>query len=254
MTLLEGKVAVITGAGAGLGREIAISMAREKAVAVVAARREENGLETVDLITREGNQSACIVTDVESEASVKAMVDKVMDSYGHIDILVNNAGIIVRKSLLDHTLEEWEKVLRVDLTGTFLCAKYVAPHMISQKKGKIINIASIAGLSGYTYPSYGASKAGVVNLTRGLAWELGPHGINVNCLCPGLVRTNLNQPLVDNQELYQQVTRKIPQRRLGFPREVADTCIFLASDRSDYFNGAALTMDGGSIAYFNFFE
>jgi len=253
MTLLEGKVAVITGAGAGLGREIAIAMAGEKAMVVVASRREENGRETVDLITREGNQSVCIVTDVESEASVKAMVDKVMDEYGHIDILVNNAGIIVRKSLLDHTLEDWEKVLRVDLTGTFLCSKYVAPHMIVQKKGKIINIASIAGLSGYTYPSYGASKAGVVNLTRGLAWELGPHGINVNCVCPGLVRTALNQHLVDSQE-FQQAIRKIPQRRLGFPREVADTCIFLASDRADYFNGAALTMDGGSISYFNFFE
>ncbi|MCL2338169.1 MAG: SDR family oxidoreductase, partial [Firmicutes bacterium] len=139
-------------------------------------------------------------------------------------------------------------------TGTFLGAKYAAPQMIKQKKGKIINIASISGLNGYVYPSYAASKAGIVNLTRGLAWELGPHGINVNCICPGLVHTNLNQSLLDNQTLYQKVIEKIPQRRLGLPQEVADTAIFLACDRSDYFNGAALPLDGGCISYFNFFE
>ena len=255
MGLLNNKVAIVTGAGGGLGSAIAKAYAAEGAIVIVSVHRQGSGEDVVAEIEHEGKGKAVlVVTDITNEESVASTVDRTVEQFGRLDILVNCSGIVVRKSLLEHTLEDWERVLAVDLTGTFLSGKFAAQQMVKQQNGKIINIASIAGLTGYTYPSYAASKAGVVNLTRAMAWELGPYGINVNCISPGLVLTNLNRGLLENKEVYDKVIKKIPSRRLGSPEEVAQCAIFLASEQSNYFNGTSLTLDGGTISYFNLFE
>lgn len=255
MGLLENKIAIVTGAGGGLGSAIAKTYAAEGATVIVSVHRPGSGEELVAEINRTGKGKAVsTVTDVTNEESVAALVTKAVEQFGRLDIMVNCSGIIVRKSLLEHSLEEWERVMAVDLTGTFLSGKYAGRQMVKQQSGKIINIASIAGLTGYAYPSYAASKAGVVNLTRAMAWDLGPQGINVNCISPGLVLTNLNRGLLDNREMYAKVIKKIPSRRLGLPEEIAQSAVFLASEQSNYFNGSCLTIDGGTTSYFNLFE
>jgi len=255
---LRDKVALITGSGSGLGKAIALLFASEGAIVVVADIDIPAGENTVQEIldrNRQGNTKASFIyTDVSRETSVAQMVDKVVETYGGIDILVNNAGVICRKTLLDHTLVEWEKVLSVDLTGIFLCTRAVAPHMMRKKRGKIVNISSAAGQIGYTYPSYSAAKAGVINFTKSIVFDLAPKGINVNCLCPGIIGTPINQGMRNNADLMQKVIKRIPQRRIGTPEEVAKAALFLASDDSDYINGAALTIDGGLISVLSLFE
>lgn len=253
MGLLDKKVAFVTGAAGGLGMAIVKAFVDEGAFVVASVHR----IESAKVIAEEfenSNKIITMVTDVTNEQSVSSAVAETVTKLGHLDILVNNAGIIVRKSLIEHTIEDWEKVMAVDLTGTFLCSKHAAIQMIKQEQGKIINIASIAGLTGYAYPSYGASKGGVVNLTRGLAWELGPQGITVNCISPGLVLTNLNKGSFEDQDVYSKVIKKIPARRLGLPEEVARCAVFLASEQANYLNGTSLTVDGGTISAINFFE
>jgi NAD(P)-dependent dehydrogenase (short-subunit alcohol dehydrogenase family) len=254
MSKLDGKTAIVTGGGSGLGETIALELAKEGAKVVVLGRTLSKLQQTVNKITELSNsESLAITADVTNYVSVVEAAEKTFNKFGRIDILVNNAGIIIRKSLLDHTLEEWNEVLSIDLTGTFLCSKVIAPYMIRQSRGKIINIASIAGVRGY-YPSYAASKAGVINLTRSLAWELARYGINVNCISPGLIKTALNQALLENEELYKQVLKKIPQKRLGTPEDVARTAVFLASEDSDYINGENIIVDGATVSAINFFE
>lgn len=255
MGLLENKIAIVTGAGGGLGSAVAKAYAAEGATVIVSVHRPGTGDELVAEINAAGKGKAVsTVTDVTNEESVAALVAMVVEQYGRLDIIVNSSGIIVRKSILEQSLEEWKKVIDIDLTGTFLTGKYAGKQMVKQQSGKIINIASIAGLTGYAYPSYAASKAGVVNLTRAMAWELGPQGINVNCISPGLVLTNLNRGMLEDKVMYAKVTKKVPSRRLGLPEEIAQTAVFLASENSNYYNGACLTIDGGTTCYFNLFE
>jgi len=256
MGILKNKVAIVTGAAGGLGEAIARAYADEGANVVVSVNNSKgNGEKIVDKINKAGKSKAVlVVTDVTSEDSVASTVEKTVQRFGKLDILVNCSGIIMRKSLLDHSLEDWEKVMSVDLTGTFLTGKYAAKQMIKQNSGKIINVASIAGLIGYDYVSYSASKAGVINLTRTMASELGPYGINVNSICPGLVITNINRAVVEgNKELYDKSVKKIPSRKLGLPIDIAQSAVFLASEKSNYINGVALTVDGGAICHFNYY-
>jgi len=179
--------------------------------------------------------------DVAKFSDLEKLVDLGLKRFGRIDIQANIAGILVGKNLMDHTLEDWDRVISINLTGVFYCIKAVAPVMIEQKYGKIVNMGSIAGLVGLEWTSYTSSKAGVVNMSRGLALELGPHNINVNAICPGIIQTGMTPPADLKDYLI-----KIPQGRLGKPEDVAGAAVFLASDEASFINGTTLVIDGGA--------
>lgn len=255
---LKERIAIVTGAGSGLGKAIAHSMVAEGATVVVADIDPKGGRDTVEEILSKHNDGPEYAwfqeVDVSNEDSVKTMVKNVICKFGKIDILVNNAGMLYRKTLLEHSLEEWQKVISVDLTGVFLCTREVVPDMLKRNKGKIVNVASIAGQIGYPYPSYSAAKAGVINFSRSLVFDLAPKGINVNCICPGAILTPINESLAQDPVLYQRVLKKMPQKRLGRPEEIGKAAVFLASDDSDYINGVALTVDGGVTSFVTLVE
>lgn len=252
---LEHKVAVVTGGQTGIGKAIALRFAREGADVVIPDISFEGAQEVAREIEKMGRKSLAIKMDVSNSTDVGNMVKKTVDVFGRIDILVNNAGIVIRKGLLDHTEEDWNRTLAINLTGPFLCTKAVVPYMKEQKKGKIINMASIAGVVGYSYPSYGATKAGVLNLTRGLVLELAQANININCICPGVVRTPISEELYKTDStLESRLCKGIPAGRLGKTEDIASAAVFLASDESDYCHGTALVVDGGSISAIKFYE
>ncbi len=252
---LEAKIAIVTGGHTGMGREIALRFGQEGANVVIPDIVFEGAQKISREIERMGQKSLALKTDISKSSDVKEMVKKTIDEFGRIDILVNNAGVIIRKGLLDHTEEDWNKIVAVNLTGMFLCIKGVVPHMIRQGGGKIVNIASIAGLIGYVYPSYAATKAGIVNITRSLVLELAPKNININCICPGVVRTTLNEDLFRaDPTLEGRLAKTIPAQRLGRPKEIASAAVFLASNESDYCHGTALVVDGGSISGIKFYD
>ena len=176
------------------------------------------------------------------------MIAAASEAFGRIDIQANIAGVLVRKSLLGHSVDDWKRVIDINLSGVFYCIKAVAPVMIEQKYGKIINMGSIAGMVGYAYPSYSASKAGVVNLTRELSMELAPHNININAICPGVIKTPMIRP-----ELEKEYVSKTPQGRLGEPGDVAAAAVYLASEEASFINGTTLVIDGGAISSFRYF-
>jgi len=253
MEKLKKKVAIVTGSASGLGRECAISLAREGANLVVADINEAKGLETVDIINKEGKYAAFNYLNVENEDSVKVMVSEVLAEQGRIDVLINCAGIIFRKGLLNTCLDEWQKTISVNLSGLFLTVKEVIPVMLKQHQGKIINIASVAALMGSPYLSYAVAKAGVISLTKCLAYEFASEGINTNCIVPGIIESPMNQALLSDSSTRENVIKKIPGRRIGSPVDVANAVVFLASDQSDYINGETLTVDGGATKVFSFF-
>jgi 3-oxoacyl-[acyl-carrier protein] reductase len=246
---LKDRVAVVTGAASGLGRATAIAFAKEGARVIAADLNKEGLDQTLELIRPERQDARAVVLDVTDYEQVARMIDMAVEVYGRVDIEANIAGILVRKSLLEHTPEDWDRVLRVNLTGVFNCIRAVVPVMIRQQYGKIVNMGSIAGIVGYGYPSYSASKAGVVNLTRELAMELGPHHINVNAICPGVIKTPMIKP-----ELEKVYISKTPQGRLGVPDDVTAAALYLASDESSFVNGTTLVVDGGAIATFKYFD
>ena len=188
------------------------------------------------------------IVDVSSYEDVANMISDAIAYYGRIDIEANIAGILIRKSLIDHSPEDWDRVIKINLTGVFNCIKAVAPFMIRQKYGKIVNMGSIAGIVGYEYPSYGASKAGVVNLTRGLSLELGPYNININAICPGVIRTPMIKP-----EFEKQYLSKTPIGRMGEPEDIASAAVYLASDEAGFVTGTTLLIDGGALSTFKYF-
>lgn len=246
---LKDKVAVVTGAASGIGRATAIAFSREGAKVIAVDINQEGLYQTLEIIGSEGWDARSFVVDVTEYEAVNKMIEMTVKNYGRIDIEANIAGILVRKSLLEHTPEDWERVLKVNLTGVFNCIKAVAPVMMGQRYGKILNMGSIAGIVGYGYPSYSASKAGVVNLTRELAMELGPYNINVNAICPGVIRTPMIKP-----EFESFYISKTPLRRMGEPDDVTSAIIYLASDEASFINGTTLVIDGGAIASFKYFD
>lgn len=246
---LKGKVAIVTGAGSGLGRAVSIRFAKEGAK-LLLADVNKNGLE--ETLRKTGLKEGDVMlerVDVTNYDDVVRMISSAKAHYGRIDIQTNIAGILIRKSLLEHNIEDWEEIIKVNLTGVFYCIKAVAPVMIDQKYGKIVNMGSIAGLIGYAYPSYSASKAGVVNLTRELAMELGPYNININAICPGVIQTPIIKP-----ELAEQYISKTPLGRMGVPEDIADAVVFLSSEESGFVNGTTLVVDGGAISHFKYFD
>lgn len=245
---LSGKTAIVTGARRGIGRAIALALAEEGANLVVSDISQEDCQKVVDEIEKLGGRGLAVKCDVSSGSDVENMVKKTVAEFSRVDILVNNAGVISYKPFLELTDEDWDKTLNVNLKGQFLCARAAAREMVKNKRGRIINIASISyGGCGLAFPlvaHYTASKGGVVALTEALALELTPQGINVNAICPGAIDTEMAKGVKESGQL-ERVLARVPKGRLGQPEEIASLAVFLASDESEYMSGAAIVIDGG---------
>ena len=240
---LENKVTVITGAGSGIGAAIARAFVAEGAR---TALFDVNLPAAEELAAELGGDAAAFAADVTELDQLEAAADAVSERFGGIDALVNNAGIRIVKSFLDHTEEDWRRILDVNLTGQFLAAKAVVPHLITRGKGKVVNVASIAGIGGRpNRVAYVAAKFGIVGLTRALAMDLSANNICVNALCPSMIASPLNISLAEDGEIGPQWAKDNLARRWGRPEDVAKVAVFLASDDADYVTGSEYRVDGG---------
>lgn len=242
---LEGKVALVTGASRGIGKEIALLLAKEGAHVVVNySGSKERAEETAELVQEMGRQSFTYQCDVSNNDSVQAMIKETIDRFGQLDILVNNAGITRDNLLMRMKEDEWDDVININLKGVFLCTKAVTRQMMRQRAGKIINIASIVGVIGNPgQANYVAAKAGVIGLTKSSARELASRGIQVNAVAPGFITTDMTDRL--SEEIQTSMLNQIPLGRFGSPEEVAKAVVFLASEDSNYITGQTLHIDGG---------
>lgn len=253
MRRFEGRVALVTGGASGIGRAICLLLAREGAAVAVADRAEQAGHETLVLIEKSGGAGICVRVDVANEAEVASAVDRTLEQYGRIDALFNNAGVELSRTLHDTTTEEWDRVLDVNLKGMFLVSRKVLPVMMRQGRGAVVNTSSISGLLGWPgSAAYCASKGGVIALTRQMAVDYAPHGIRVNCICPGTTLTPMIERLFSLEKDPLASRKKIeamhPLGRLARPEEIAEAALFLASDEASFITGAALPVDGGYTA------
>jgi len=253
---LQDKVAIITGAGGGMGRVASLMFAAQGAKVVVAEFGEAAGQETVRQVEAAGGAATFVKVDVSNEASAKAMVEHAIATYGRVDVLYNNAGIMPEAdhSVTDTEVAVWDQVMAVNVRGVFLGCKYAIPPMVAQGSGSVINIASFVALLGCSVPqdAYTASKGALLSLTRSLAVQFGPHGVRTNAICPGPVETPLLMDwLVKDAEAKRIRLARNPTGRFGKPEEIVQMAIYLASDESRWTNGAQLVVDGGiSINYF----
>ncbi len=253
---LQDKVAIITGAGSGMGRTAALMFAAEGARVVVAEFSEAAGRETVRLVGEAGGIASFVKTNVAEEADAKAMVDFAVATYGRVDVLYNNAGIMPEEdhSVTDTSVDVWDRVMSVNVRGVFLGCKYAIPRMVAQGSGSIINISSFVAILGCSNPqdAYTASKGAVLALTKSLAVQFAPHGVRTNAICPGPVETPLLMDwLVKDEEAKRIRLARNPTGRFGKPEEIVAMGIYLASDESRWTNGAAMVVDGGiTVNYF----
>ncbi len=249
---LRGKVAMVTGSGAGIGRGIAERYAREGASVVIAEIEASSGASTAKAITDSGGDALFIRTDVSSEDQVKAAVEQTVNRYGRIDILCNNAAVLFfNEEAPAHELssETWDRTMAVNLRGYWLTSKYVVPVMLRQKSGSIIHVASPTGIFGFTrLTAYSASKGGVIGLMRAMAADYAPEHIRVNAIMPGTIDTPMNAVELADATARQRYADITPARRLGTPEDLAGIAVFLASDDSDYCVGGIFTVDGGLTA------
>lgn len=249
MTLFSGKVAIVTGGSSGIGRASAIAFAREKAMVVVASRREDEGQETVRLIKEAGSDGFFVKTDVAKEADVKAMVEKTIQAYGRLDYAFNNAGIEqLPTPLVEQTEETFDKVMNINVKGVWLSMKYQIPQMLKNGGGAIVNMSSVAGLIGTpTLSIYVASKHAVLGLTKSIALEYAKSGIRVNAVCPGYIQTEMVERF--DRQMQEQMVQMHPIGRAGQPEEIAEAVVWLCSDKASFVTGHSLTLDGGYVAY-----
>lgn len=240
-----GKVAIVTGAGGGMGRTFALRLAQEGADVVVIDRNPQGAQEVATAVEKLGRRGLGVAIDVSDGEAVRTAIDQALESFGTIDVLVNNAGIVYTTMVEDMAESEWRRVVDVNLTGVFLCCQAVLPTMIAKQAGKIVNVASLAGkrMGFFSGAHYAASKAGVLTLTRQLAFEVAPFKINVNALCPAGVFTPTFESLTP--ELLEERLRQIPLGRFTTPDDQANALLFLASDRAAMITGTSLDVDGG---------
>jgi 3-oxoacyl-[acyl-carrier protein] reductase len=245
--MLEGKVALVTGASRGIGRAIALELARLGAnVAVNYAGSEAKAKEVVEEIKAMGREAIAVQANVADSDAVNNMVKEVLSTFGELHILVNNAGITRDNLIMRMKEEEWDEVINTNLKGVFHCTKAVTRQMMKQRYGRIINIASIVGVSGNAgQANYVAAKAGVIGLTKTTAKELASRNITVNAVAPGFITTDMTDQL--NDEVRQEMLKQIPLARFGEPKDVASVVAFLASDASSYMTGQTLHVDGGMV-------
>jgi 2-dehydro-3-deoxy-D-gluconate 5-dehydrogenase len=242
---LEGKVALVTGASAGLGQAIAIALAEAGADVVCHGNTRPPDL-TLEAISRLGKQTLAVAGDLAKKETPKALVDATLKNFSRIDILVNNAGTIRRAPAVDYSEEDWNKVIEVNLSAVFRLSQLAGRAMLEQGGGKIVNIASLLSFQGgINVPAYAASKGGVAQLTKALANEWAGKGINVNAIAPGYMRTDNTTALQQDETRNRQILERIPAARWGEPSDLAGAAVFLASSASDYVNGHVLVVDGG---------
>jgi 2-deoxy-D-gluconate 3-dehydrogenase len=242
---LEGKVALVTGASAGLGQAIAVALAEAGADVVCHGNTRTPEL-TLEAISRLGKQSLAVAGDLARKETPQALVEATLKKFGRIDILINNAGTIRRAPAVDYSEEDWNTVIEVNLSAVFRLAQLTGRAMLEQGSGKIVNIASLLSFQGgITVPAYAASKGGVAQLTKALANEWAGKGINVNAIAPGYMRTDNTRALQQDEARNRQILERIPAARWGEPSDLAGAAVFLASSASDYVNGHVLVVDGG---------
>lgn len=244
--LLEGKVAIITGGGSGLGEAACKLFAEQGAKVVVADYNFENAIRVHTDINKLGYDSIPVKVDVADRTQVDGMVTDVLHTFGKIDILINNAGITMDKTLAKMTQEQWDRVIAVNQTGVFNCTQAVVPHMITQKFGRIISTSSIVGRFGNVgQTNYSATKAAVIAMTQTWAKELGRKGITANAVAPGFIATPMTKAMPP--EVLKKMEGMVPLQRLGEPEDIANTFLFLASDMGKYVNGATIDVNGGLV-------
>ena len=243
---LTDKVAIVTGSARGIGREIALKLAEVGADVVVndieaAAESLESVVKEIKALNR---QSLAVTADVSSSEDVNRLIETAVKEFGKIDILVNNAGVTRDQLLMKMTDEEWDTVLNIDLKSAFLCTRAVIRHMLRQRSGRIISIASVVGMVGNAgQANYASAKAGIIGFTKSIAKEVGSRGITVNAVAPGYIQTKMTEQLNDDQR--QEMLKHIPLASLGTPRDVAEAVAFLASEEARYITGHVLNVDGG---------
>lgn len=247
---LEGKVAIVTGGGTGIGRGIALEFAKAGADVVVGSRKLVNLEKVAEEVRALGRRSLAVQTDISRKADVDNLVQRVMGEFGGIDILVNNAVIFTRTPVIEISEDDWDKTFDINLKGYYLCCQAVGKEMVERRKGSIINVASTAGFRvGPTNSTiYSTAKAGVIMLARGLARELGSYNVRVNTIAPGMVRTEMNKHLWSDPERLKQEEARIPLGRLGEPSDIGSVAVFLASDASRHITGSTIVVDGGLLA------
>lgn len=245
MAGLDSKVALVTGAGRGIGSSIAKRLAREGATVIVNySGNSDAANETVKVITDEGGKAEVYQCNVENSEAVKDMVDYIVKTYGKIDILVNNAGITRDGLMLRMSEEDFDKVIDVNLKGTFNCVKCVSRQMLKQRSGRIVNMSSVVGIAGNAgQVNYSASKAGVIGLTKSAAKELASRGITVNAVAPGYIDTDMTKVL--SPELKEGIIKTVPLGRMGETDDISNAVSFLVSDEASYITGQVLSVDGG---------
>jgi NAD(P)-dependent dehydrogenase (short-subunit alcohol dehydrogenase family) len=256
---LERQVAIVTGAGRGIGRATALELARMGADVVVAELDRAGAERTAGEVRALGRRALAVVTDVTSRKDLAAMVDQTRSALGRIDILVNNAGVYRAAATLDVTEEHWDAIMNINAKGVFFTSQAVLPTMIAQKRGAIVSLASMAGKIGSkTNLPYNASKAAVISMTKSLALAHAADGIRVNCVCPGFVETDMWTSVATEQgamvgmtpeEFTSQRRRQVPLGRMERPEDVANVIAFLVSPRSEYMTGQALSVDGGLVMH-----